>query len=372
MATQAQCTACGENNPADSAFCLACGSYLGWDTAPPRSDADAGVPGPANTGAGAAPESASGPVPPAAPRAAPQSEPPTGPPSAPAAGPPSGSPPARVGSPTGRASEGDGFACPACGRPVEPGRRFCGRCGEPLVAAAPVLPRPADPATSPSARGSGGAQARAARRAYRRSLPAWYRWRRVVIAVLVAAAAVAAAALVAGGDPLRPVRDAWRQRTVDLVDLPGAVIATPEPAGSVAPTYAARSVVDGDPVTAWATVWPDGTRAGDGCGGAPGIGSLVLTWETPVRLEAVVIRAGLSPQVPSQDNVAQPSRIDLVVGDACVEVSLDREDGAQRRWLDLEEEVSSVAVRIAEVYPPRATPEDLVAVSEIRLRTARD
>ena len=33
MATEDQCSACGERNPAGSAFCVFCGTYLGWEVA---------------------------------------------------------------------------------------------------------------------------------------------------------------------------------------------------------------------------------------------------------------------------------------------------------------------------------------------------
>ena len=186
--------ACGEPNPAGSAFCVFCGTYLGWEQpghepSPPASAA----PSASGAGVGTSPSA----VPPSHPAGTPA------PPPSPA--PPSGPPPATVRPPSGT-------PCPQCGQDNPATRRFCSRCGHQLVAAAAPptrapAARPADgwdpertggtsgvppepPRALPLAPGSRGAR------------PCW--WRVAVVLTLT------------GNNPMGWAQDRWRDLTVDL------------------------------------------------------------------------------------------------------------------------------------------------------------
>ena len=74
------------------------------------------------------------------------------------------------------------MSCPSCGTINPDTRRFCSHCGYAFFYGG--LDPYAGYYTSPA---SQAAQDRAARKAYRRSLPPLYRWRRVIIGVAVAA-----------------------------------------------------------------------------------------------------------------------------------------------------------------------------------------
>ncbi len=95
--------------------------------------------------------------------------------------------------------------CPTCGR-VNPGtRRFCSRCGYGFVSFEAPDPYAANYGSWGA---SEGAQDRAARREYRRSLPPLYRWRRVIIGVLVLVLATVGIVAVRR-DPIGIVKDGW-------------------------------------------------------------------------------------------------------------------------------------------------------------------
>jgi hypothetical protein len=209
---------------------------------------------------------------------------------------------------------------------------------------------------------------RAARRAYRRSLPPLYRWRRVLVGLGLVALLGAVLFFVTGNN-LAGLQDRWTELTAEIREIPD-VAAAPAPPESVAPLYTAAFVNDDEPVTAWATAWPEGTGAPAECG-ASATGRLVLRWDPARKVEAIEVLAGLSPEVANQDSVAQPARIDIEIGEDCEEVPLDRDEGWQRAWLDLDATATTLTLSVAEVYGTRATPEHLVAISELRLMTTR-
>ena len=164
VATEDQCGACGERNPAGSAFCVFCGTYLGWDepghgpARRPRAHGRTGRPEARGTG-------------PSPPRRSPRR---------PAAVPPRRPPPR---SDVGPAAP-TGTPCPQCGQDNPATRRFCSRCGYPLVAATAAA---ADPGPHrPPQHGAGGTR-RPGPRAVSTAgaCRALYRWRRVLVTLAV-------------------------------------------------------------------------------------------------------------------------------------------------------------------------------------------
>jgi hypothetical protein len=122
------------------------------------------------------------------------------------------------------------------------------------------------------------AQDRAARKAYRRSLPPLYRWRRVIIGVLVVALLVAVAVLLRQ-DPVGIVKGAWygmRQEYVWIKPVQAAVV----PPEATAPKSDPAALVD-ESENEWTMNWaPTGESS---CHSAPGTGYIVLTLAAPTR-----------------------------------------------------------------------------------------
>ena len=189
------CEDCGESNKAGAQFCLFCGAYLEWQDSdaeeanevtqqlPPvtRTSVPPAAPPPASTPAPvAAAAPAARPAPPPTPTPT-QSTQPSQPVHQPT--PVDLTPDEPVVSMAGAAQ-----GCPRCGRPIDPKRRFCAHCGEQFI-----KPGGDAPVTRPTQKRDTwwsrlwDSKDRVARRAYRRSLPPLYRWRRVIIAILTLA-----------------------------------------------------------------------------------------------------------------------------------------------------------------------------------------
>jgi hypothetical protein len=165
------CAACGERNPPNSAFCVFCGTYLGWDEreadeettrviAPPIPEPpERSMYGPSSPTVG---------PPPVEPVTSRMDEVPTdAQPLAPSPG------------------ETEAALCPACGTPTEANRRFCGKCGQPLRPAHLRAPSEVSATQVPSLwQRIRDPAARRSRGAYRRSLPWWRRWRRVAFGTI--------------------------------------------------------------------------------------------------------------------------------------------------------------------------------------------
>ncbi|MGB5936536.1 MAG: hypothetical protein WBG76_11790, partial [Ornithinimicrobium sp.] len=94
---------------------------------------------------------------------------------------------------------------------------------------------------------------RKARRAYRRSLPPLYRWRRVAIVCALVIAVTFAFAIV-GKDPAAWAQQRWYDVNGTLVQV-GGVEAKALPEDSDLDGFPADALVDADPGTAWATAW---------------------------------------------------------------------------------------------------------------------
>lgn len=363
------CTGCGEPNPPGTQFCLFCGIYLGWEdqdggrsaepaaTAPAaatvgdEADRPAGADQTPATGIDQTPDQASTQA--MAPAAA-------GGAAAPAATSAHAVTGAPVAPPAG--------ACPSCGRENDPTRRFCGRCGAVLATGAPVrAPLPRRPSWWQRLLRS---DTRHARRAYRRSLPALYRWRRVAVAALLALLAGGAFALV-GRDPVSFAVDRWYDLTNRLEPVQ-VVSARAEPETSVIGDSTAQHVLDADPLTAWVTGWtPPAEPAA--CGAAPG-GRLTLTFPATRVRELQVITGVTNPSERLLQHV--PTQLHVLLPDStCQTVSLGRQAEVQTVPFDTGEPVTRLTFSIGAVHTADdERVQDVAGLSQLTpvARPARD
>lgn len=319
MDAEDQCGACGERNPADTAFCLFCGVYLGWN------------------------------------------EPGRGPGSSPVGAPPPVNKPTPTTAPRDPAPIPSGTPCPHCGQANTPDRRFCSRCGYPLVSA-PLLASGTPIPRTPERRGWWARwskpEERRAKREYRRSLPTFYRWRRVLVGVGVVAAAGVILA-VTGNNPVGYVHERWLDLTVDPVPI-SDVTAAARPPGSVAPAYDI-SKLPGEREDAWATAWPAGPTAPSGCGTTPsGTGRILLSWAPATRVRGLFVWAGLAADNNRRLNQFRPRRLDVSYMSRsvrrCVKLDLADTTDRQRLPFDTGTDVKSLVISVGDVYGPGARP----------------
>jgi double zinc ribbon protein len=345
------CEACGEQNPAGSAFCLYCGVYLGWDQkAGPKQSA------PAQPGAPPVQEQQPSVQPVAQTAAAPSAGP------APAGYPTAPQPTVTI--PAGHT------ACPSCGHPNDASRRFCGKCGLAL--------RPSSAGTvrgvAPTQRQSWWQRFRdpadrRARREYRRSLPPLYRWRRVLVTLLVLAVA-AGALYVAGKNPVGWAKAAWYDVRGTLVPVDGTTF-TALPADSAAPNYDATALGTPEPDDSWATTWATAAMApvAECAGQRATRGMVAVTFAEPVRVRRLEIRAGLPAENSLRPLTFRPSRLVVAYGPGqCAVLELRDDAGVQAVDIDTGTAVSSLRLAVGAAYPARADGrQNLVALSGVRV-----
>jgi len=354
------CEVCGTANRPGTEFCTNCNAYLAWD----RSSAGGEPPGS---------DAASSPV-----RAAPRPEPadrsagsdqaqrsPSRQDAAAALGSPAL--PAPLASPGSSAGEAPtepqptlvepaqlGEQCPTCGLVNQPGKRFCAHCGFGFASSIPALPSTqAVSAWNQTA----AARDRAARREYRRSLPPFYRWRRLVIGLLALALVVAAAVVVP--HPVAAARDGWYALRKDFVNV--AASASVDPADATAPGSDPAALVDRS-VQEWTMKWQPAAGSGV-CGAAAGTGIITLTF-APRRIRQLQIVPGLGP---GRDRSSQPVPREIGIGfddEECQLRVLANSDKQPAIKLDSGEAVSRVRIGIVSVYPVSGG-EPLVSLQEI-------
>ncbi|MFC5263934.1 hypothetical protein ACFPJ1_17625 [Kribbella qitaiheensis] len=339
------CTACGERNPAGSAFCLYCGVYLGWDEA---STAD---------------QPATRQAVPSAETSAYSSQNPTQPQSV------QGQLAAQGQQPTVQAQPVAGWRssdppCPQCGQPNAVTLRFCSKCGTALRPTQPVsqVQRAAVPQTwwqrfrDPTDR--------RARREYRRSLPPLYRWRRVIIAVGLLVAVLVLLSLI-GKDPVGWAKDkfyAVRGTLVvaDPVDYAGS------PPESVAKGYDPAALGSAAVDDAWATAWTPLAPL-DGCPGKAAAKGLVsLTFKDPVRVRRLDVRAGLPADNAKRTLQFRPSVLLVMYEGRCSELQLKDISDLQQLKLDTGVPVKQLLVAVGATYPGRTdAAENLTALTSL-------
>jgi hypothetical protein len=340
------CEACGEANPAGSAFCVYCGVYLGWDEA--EDDAQAARPqqpatAPTATTTGPAPT----PAEPVTQVAA--AEPQT--PAAPIPVVPAGQSP-----------------CPACGNPNPPTRRFCGKCGHalrPSTGSARTLSR--QPQHKSWWQRFRDPVDRRARRDYRRSLPLLYRWRRVLIVALVIGLTIGVAYAL-GRDPVGWAKARYHDLRDSVVVVDGIGFQS-VPEGSTPKGYDAAALGSPEADDAWATGWtPQALVPAQACNGQKAATGMVrLALPQPERVRKLEIVSGLPEGASNRPLQFRPSRLLVVYGEGqCTTLDLKDDSAVQTFAIDTGQPVPTLTLAVAAAYPARADArEDLVALSGV-------
>lgn len=385
------CEDCGESNKAGAQFCLFCGAYLEWQdsdaaeanevtqqlppvagnapppASPPPTAAPAASP-PASALADAAtttsvpraesrpPAPATQPIPPV--QSVQQTRPVHQPtpvdltPDIPAAG------TATMVSPAG--------GCPRCGRTVDPKRRFCAHCGEQFV-----KPGTDAPVSRPTQRRETwwtrlwDSKDRAARLAYRRSLPPLYRWRRVIISVL-ALALVGGGLAAVGRSPKAFFMARYYDLRKTLVVVPGVQAEIIPPDGSAADSTPA-ALIDGT-AKSWKMAWTPTTQ-GSPCGTPPTTPVIELSFPA-TRIKVLDIRAGLLAKDPGRQLQFRPKTIWVAYADHCEDVDLEDVE-RQAITLDTKTPVDSIRIGVQTAYAPEPPEgsQQLLAFTEITVKS---
>ena len=360
------CEDCGESNKAGSQFCLFCGAYLDWqdsDTAG-ASEVTQQLPPVAS-----APSPAAAPPPAAAPVAAQAS---VAAPTPPVAQPVSPAPTQPLHQPTpldltpDEPAAGPARGCPTCGRPVDTKRRFCAHCGEQFVkpgAEAPVS-RPVQKRDTWWTR-LWNSKDRAARRAYRRSLPPLYRWRRVIISVL-ALGLIGGGLTVVGRSPKAFFMTGYYNLRKTFVVVPGVQAKIIPPDGSAA-NSTPDALLDGT-AKPWKMAW-SATTQGKPCNVTQTTPVIELTFpETRVR--RIEIWAGLLQKNPNRQLEFRPKTIWIAYADQCKNVDLQDIEKQEFKF-DTKTQVTSIRISVQTAYPP--DPPDgaaqLMSFTEIALKS---
>lgn len=348
-----------------------CGAYLGWQEQEPAgaNDVTEVLPvqpaTPARASVESPPARASQATPPPAPVLAQPERPAPRPetaartePSRPA---PQTSPVTVVAAPPPPAPTG----CPTCGRAIEEARRFCGHCGEQFVR--PGTNAPVTRSTKRSTWWSRlwDSKDRVARRAYRRSLPPLYRWRRVIIIVL-ALGLVGGGLTAVGRSPKAFVLARYYDVKNVLVPVQGVTAAIIPPEASAADTTP-ESLVDGT-AKAWMMNWTSSTQGGP-CRSTPTTAVIQLSFPA-TRIRDIDLRAGLLDNNPNRLLQFRPKTVWIAYGDQCVERPL-ADVQQQTVPLDTEVLVDSVRLSVQTAYPPDQPTggQDVLGFTEITLRS---
>ena len=257
--------------------------------------------------------------------------------------------------------------CPACGRSNPPGRRFCSHCGHRLLAdtagARALVASPAARSRSWWSRLFDNRD-RAARREYRRSLPALYRWRRVLIVLGLVGGLVAGLA-VAGQDPVGFVVDRYHDVRGTLVPVP-VTAATIEPPDATVPKSDPAALIDGTEA-AWTMRWEPAAEGGS-CGGAPGTGVIVLTIP-PTRVRALTVQAGLLASNGRRPLQALPLKLGVTFdGAPCQPLDLEDDANEQVLKIDTTVPVSTIRIGVDAAKPQREDGEPVLSFTEIGVR----
>jgi hypothetical protein len=203
---------------------------------------------------------------------------------------------------------------------------------------------------------------RRAKRQYRRSLPPFYRWRRVIVTIAIVVVAALALTLT-GNNPVGYLKDRWRDLTVEPVVIDG-VAATAE--GFVAPGYHVARL-PGPRSEAWATRWPHDPGPPGDCGRSQAAGWVVLHLNHPTHVRKLYVWAGLGSD--SRQSQFRPKRLDVrYSATGCKEFTLADTADRQELSLDTGTAVRSLAISVGDAYAPRSTPShDLVAIGGIEV-----
>jgi ribosomal protein L40E len=343
------CQNCGASNPSDARFCKNCRKKLAWklsedpsQSTPAPPDPAAPVlpnqgyadPGDGDEGNYALVDNVS-------------------------ASDEGGAPESGSSAPTVELPAATDLSCPEC-QTINPGtRRFCAHCGYAF------FDRDAAGSHARYANLSAASQAardRAARKAYRRSLPLFYRSRRVIITMLVVALLVVAA-VVLRRDPVGMVKGAWyslRQEYVWVKPIEATALPPKATAAKSDPAY----LVD-ESENAWTMNWaPTGEST---CGPAPSTGSMLLTF-APTRIRMIQIAPGLAESNPQRKLQPLPKVMGISFDNGpCQTIDLTAKPEQQSFKIDSEKPVTQARIDISSAYPaPNTQP--LISVTEVILK----
>jgi ribosomal protein L40E len=367
------CEACGEPNPPGTQFCRNCNEFLAWDKASTES--------PPSTTTGTATATSTAPTVPVGPVAAetvPTSQQQT------VALPVTGDQ-STVDQTAVQPGYGDqgyldqgyvdqGYVdqtqveqpyteitCPTCSTVNPPTRRFCTHCGYSFVADYGTDPYVDWSSWTPQAM---AARDREAARAYRRSLPPLYRWRRVIIAVVVFVLFIGFGALLQLG-PVALAQDGWHRLTKQYVTVSGVQVMV-NPTTASAPGSEPQSLVDSSQQQ-WTMAWAP-TGESPACGAAPGTGTLIFTFPA-TRVRQVIVWPGLDAGNPQRDLQAQPRVIAIGFPDgSCQSAPLEKAAGPQRIAVDSGVPVTQLRLGIASAYPVTPDTKPLISLTEVTIR----
>jgi hypothetical protein len=327
------CTACGERNPAGSAFCLYCGVYLGWDEAAAQERPTVRQP--------AVERSAGDPLTVEQTAVLPETQtqvqaPPTR--------------PTPYEDDSGRPKPGE-LACPQCGLPNAATLRFCRKCGKALHPSTSTGQAPPAVVRQGWWQRFWDPKDRRARGAYRRSLPPLYRWRRVIVALGAIVAALVLLSVV-GTNPVTWAKDRLNDVRGSLVPIDPVTFAAVPP-DSVAPDSGVAALGTAPLDDAWATAWSPLVPL-DGCPGkAAAKGAVSLTFKDPVRVRRLDVRAGLPADNANRTLQFRPSVLLVVFDGHCSELPLKDVSDLQQLKLDTEVPVKQLLIAIGATYPAR-------------------
>ena len=364
------CGDCGEANKLGTEFCLFCGAYLGWQEQEPTGANDvtqvlqAQPPAPARSSTKTPQAPASQATPSVAPVLAQPEQPAPRPESAARSEPVRPAPqPPPVTVVTAPVPPPAPSGCPSCGREIDPARRFCGHCGEQFV-----WPGTSAPVTRSTKRSTWwtrlwDSKDRVARRAYRRSLPPMYRWRRVIIVILALGLVVGGLSVV-GPSPKSFVMARYYDVRKDLVDLTGVTAEIIPPEATVPDTTPA-ALTDLTPM-AWQMNWTPTTN-GSPCGEPPRTAVIQLSF-TRTRIKEINLRAGLQKSNPNRELQFRPTKIWIAFANSCESKDLkDLEE--QLIVLDTRVPVDSLRIGVVTAIGPEqpAGMQPVLSITEITL-----
>jgi hypothetical protein len=260
-----------------------------------------------------------------------------------------------------------GGPCPRCGRVNDAKLRFCGKCGLVLIADQTGVAGVAPPQARPKGwwQRLGDSHDRAARRAYRRSLPPLYRWRRVLIAILLLGLGVGGLYAL-GRHPLRWVIERWYDLRGTTVVIEG-VQPKVDPAKATAQGSDPAALTDGLKAS-WAMNWKP-KQEGASCGGAPGTGVIVLTIPA-TRVREIDIAAGLPEDDPARLLQFRPKSIGISFdGGVCRNFTLSDVPGQQTIKVDSGAAVQTIRIGVDTTFPAPADGQAVLSVTEVIVKS---